>query len=255
MSLCEIRWLSKVLDKRVATSVILPDAGTGPFAVYYLLHGLSDDNTAWQRQSRIEVYAANLPLIIVMPDGLRGYYTDNDDGPAYGRYIGEELVEMVKRNFPAKSEPSARCIGGMSMGGYGALRIALGYAGKYISANSHSGGLMSGSRDTPPTRFPEARRIFGEHPRGSNHDLVHLAQKAQAEGRLPQMRIDCGRDDFLLQDNREFHQALEKLNIRHEYEEFAGNHDSNYWDEHVREALAFHASILGLRQIPMGETT
>src|SRR5438105_9695563 len=69
MSLAEINWFSQTLEKMVATSVILPDVGKPPFATYYLLHGLSDDHTAWRRRSRIEWYVRELPLIVVMADG------------------------------------------------------------------------------------------------------------------------------------------------------------------------------------------
>src|SRR5262249_12684007 len=117
MSLCEIHWFSKTLEKQVSTIVILPDTGKPPFATYYLLHGLSDDHTIWQRRTRIEWYVRELPMIVVMPDGYRGFYTDYDKGPAYAKYINEELIAFIERNFPAKPARTARCIGGLSMGG------------------------------------------------------------------------------------------------------------------------------------------
>lgn len=244
--LCHLHWFSQVLQKQVATSIILPDAGEPPFSTFYLLHGLSDDYTIWLRRSRIEVYAAAYPLIVVMPDGFRGFYTNNEDGPAYARYIGEELPDLIERTFPARKDRAGRCIGGLSMGGYGALRIALGYPSKYASCNSHSGALMAGSRNSPPSRFPEAPHIFGTQPMGSDHDLLKLAERAHGAGLLPAIRIDCGMDDFLLPDNREYHANLQRLEIPHEYEEFEGGHIWDYWDLHVRDALAFHARNLKL---------
>jgi S-formylglutathione hydrolase FrmB len=246
MALCEIRWNSRVLEQSVGTLVILPDDANPPFATYYLLHGRSDDYTTWLRRTRIEVYAAAYPMMVVMPDGFLGFYTNNHQGPAYAKYIGEELVEMIERDFPARANPKARCIGGQSMGGYGALRVGLGYAGKFISINSHSGGLMAGSRERPPKRFPKMSRIFSAHPRGTDHDLLHLARRAKSAGKLPRMRIDCGLSDHLLRDNRDFHAALQKSGIDHEYLEFPGGHDWEYWDLHIREALAFHARAMGL---------
>src|SRR4051812_29910716 len=102
MALCEIRWPSRVLQKKLATYVVVPDPGVGesPYPVYYLLHGLSDDYSAWVRRSRVEWYARELPLIIVMPDGFRGFFTNNHAGPAYATYMAEELVDLVERNFP-----------------------------------------------------------------------------------------------------------------------------------------------------------
>ncbi len=244
MAVCEIRWFSNVIQKQVATLVILPDSGKGPFPTYYLLHGLSDDHTIWHRRTRIEVYAAAYPMIVVMPDGFRGFYTKNNNGPDYAQYIGQELPTMIERVFPASSKPADRCIGGLSMGGYGALRIALGYPGKFVSANSHSGALMAGSRAVPPDRFPEAKNIFGHQPRGTDHDLLHLAKKAAAAKLLPKIRIDCGVEDFLIQDNRDFDAELKKMKVPHEYQEFPGAHNWDYWEIHVQEALRFHARHL-----------
>src|SRR5437764_9215273 len=143
MSLAEINSFSQTLEKMVATSVILPDVGKPPFATYYLLHGLSDDHTAWRRRSRIEWYVRELPLIVVMADGARNFYTDNADGPAYAQFFARELPAFIERTCPARPDRAARCIGGLSMGGYGALRLALGFPDRFISANSHSGALLN----------------------------------------------------------------------------------------------------------------
>jgi putative tributyrin esterase len=241
MALCEIRWHSQILERQVGTMVIVPEEAKPPFPTFYLLHGRSDDYTTWLRLSRIEWYAKGYPFVIVMPEGFLGYYTNNDDGPAYAKYIGEELVEMIERNFPVIAKPSARHIGGISMGGYGALRIGLGYTGKFASVNSHGGPLMAGSRDRPPTRFAKMWKIFSKHPKGTEHDLVLLAKRAKRAGKLPRMLIDCGREDHLLQDNRDYHAALEEAEVGHLYREFPGGHNWDYWDLHVRDALAFHA--------------
>jgi S-formylglutathione hydrolase FrmB len=82
MSLCQVHWKSSILKKQVSTTVILPDSGEGPFDTLYLLHGLGDDHSIWLRRTRIEWYVRDLPLIVVMPDGYRGWYTDHEEGPA-----------------------------------------------------------------------------------------------------------------------------------------------------------------------------
>ena len=226
----------------------IPSAGEPPFATLYLLHGLSDDYTGWLRRSRVEPYAEKHPLIVVMPDGFRGFYTNNAAGPDYARYIGEELVATVERIFPAKRERASRGVGGLSMGGYGALRLAMDFPHVFAAATSLSGAVMHGSRDFPrpggALDETEFRRIFGEHPAGSDHDLLTLAQRCRSNGTLPKIRIDCGVSDDLIADNRALHQKLEAMGVPHEYEEFAGAHDWDYWDLHVRDALAFHARHL-----------
>jgi S-formylglutathione hydrolase FrmB len=251
MAICEFHWGSSVLGKQTTTRVILPERGKGPFAVFYLLHGLSDDHTIWSRRTRIEEYVANLPLIVVMPDGDRGFYTDHEQGPAYAKHFGEELPTVIERMFPARGARSARCIGGLSMGGYGALRVGLGYPDRFCSANSHSGAMLAGSK--PPGKdglHPSERRlIFGPRPAGSAHDLIALAQKAKAAGNLPRLRIDCGSEDFLIEQNREYHDRLTEMKIPHEYEEFPGVHCWEYWDLHVREAIAFHARVMKLKAL------
>src|SRR5687768_15639411 len=113
MAFCEVHWSSGVLQKKVGTYVLLPDTGEPPFATYYLLHGLSDDYTVWHRRTRIEWYARSLPLIVVMPDGFRGFYTDNAEGPAYAAYVADELVTFIERNFPARRSRAARAVGGL----------------------------------------------------------------------------------------------------------------------------------------------
>ncbi|MCE0483544.1 MAG: esterase family protein [Methylacidiphilales bacterium] len=240
MALCHMHWFSDVLIKTVAMNVILPNSGSGPFPVLYLLHGLTDDYSGWVRKSRIESYVRDLPLIVVMPDGFRGFYTDNDQGPAYAQYIGEELPALIERTFPAQRSRAGRFVGGLSMGGYGALRIGLGYASHFASVTSHSGALHHSTELQPHLNPMEQRQIFGDLHKGSSHDLVHLAKKALAAGVLPRLRIDCGTEDFLLDSNRRYHAELTELRIPHEYAEFPGAHDWDYWDLHVRDALAFH---------------
>jgi S-formylglutathione hydrolase FrmB len=229
-------------------NVILPDSGKGPFATFYLLHGLSDDYSIWHRRTRIEMYVANLPLIVVMPDGYRGFYTNNNEGPSYFDYMTKDLPAYIERNFPAKRTRNGRCVGGLSMGGYGALRMGLGRPDMYASVNSHSGALLCGSTVSDIRKTAEFGRIFGSNPKGSEHDLIHLARRLKKAGKqLPAIRIDCGTEDFLLKENRTYRTELQKLGIAHQYEEFPGSHSWDYWDLHVREAIAFHAKALRLK--------
>jgi len=247
MAFCEVHFFSDVLMKQVAMNVILPDKARGPFAAFYLLHGLSDDYTIWHRRTRIEWYVRDLPLIVVMPDGFRGFYTNNEQGPAYADFFAKELPAFIERTFPAKKNRAARSIGGLSMGGYGALRIALANPERFVSANSHSGALLAGTRPRPQLReHREFRQVFGDDPAGTDHDLLALTLRAQRSKNLPKLLIDCGKQDYLIDDNRKFHAAMRKQNIAHEYREFPGAHDWDYWDQHVRDALKFHALALKL---------
>jgi S-formylglutathione hydrolase FrmB len=237
MAFCQLHWFSDVLGKQTTTWILLPDKLSAPVATYYLLHGLSDDQSMWMRRTRLEMYVAGKPLIVVMPDGGRGFYTDHENGPHWAEHIGVELPGMIERTFPAIARREGRFIGGLSMGGYGALRIGLGYADRFASANSHSGATLFGSK---PPDSAERELIVGSNPIGSDHDLIELARKAKAAGKLPRLRIDCGEDDFLIEDNRSLHGTFVEMGIAHEYQEYPGQHNWDYWDLHVREAIAFH---------------
>jgi putative tributyrin esterase len=248
MPLAQLNWFSNTLSKMVGTTAILPVVGEPPFPTFYLLHGLSDDHHSWTRRTRIEWYARELPLIIVMPDGGRGFYTDNAEGPAYAQFFSSELPAFIERTFHAKPDRAARCIGGLSMGGYGALRLALGFPALFSSATSHSGALLSWRYDANRTILTpdEHRRIFGPDAEGSSHDLIALAQHAQIEGNVPHLRLDCGIEDFLLPSNRAVHEGFNRIGLPHEYTEYPGAHEWDYWDLHVRDALVFHCRQLGI---------
>ncbi len=255
MSLAEFHFHSPTLQMKVSANVLVPDVGTPPFPVYYLLHGLSDDHSIWLRFTRIEPYVRNLPLIVVMPQGFRGFYTNNHNGAAYADYIATDLPQIIERTFPAKSDRASRCIGGLSMGGYGALRIAWAHPDKYISANSHSGALAHGERPSPrpdgPISQKEFHDIFGPNPRGTDHDLIRLATELlkRRQQSIPKTLIDCGADDFLIDDNRSFHSHLQKMNFPHEYKEFPGEHNWDYWNDHIKDAVQFHCAALNIAPI------
>jgi S-formylglutathione hydrolase FrmB len=151
----------------------------------------------------------------------------------------------VERVFPALKKRSGRCVGGLSMGGYGALRLALANPEMFVSANSHSGATQAGHKVI--LKDAEFHRVFGPKARGSDHDLFALVAKLKRKRLpIPKLHIDCGTDDFLLHDNRVFHQYLVKIGVQHEYAEYPGTHEWGYWDLHIREALTFHCRALGI---------
>jgi len=245
MALVDLAYYSSALNKQTACRIILPDPSLpGPYEVMFLLHGYSDDHTIWGRRTNIERYVDGMPLAVVMPDGGHGFYTDAEEGYQYGKAIGEELPALIRAYFPVTTGKFS--ITGLSMGGYGAFRLALAYPQTFASAVSHSGAMAYGNKAEiwDPSRLRDYQRVVGVDPKGSKHDLFHLAELRHAEGTLPALRFDCGVDDFLIEDNRSYRAFLESKAIPHEYEEFPGEHNWEYWDEHVREALAFHAKHL-----------
>ncbi|MDX2037559.1 MAG: alpha/beta hydrolase family protein [Isosphaeraceae bacterium] len=250
MAFATINYHSRSLQKASSFNVVFPDdpAIPRPWSVFYLLHGLSDDHTIWMRRTSIERYAAGLPLVVVMPDGGRGWYTNAKEGYAYEDDLIRDVVGLVDRTLPVKAERGGRAIGGLSMGGYGAVKLGLKHSGMFGSITSHSGALAftrGGSRDAGGLS-PEFSRIFGDNPAGGPEDPFAIVERID-HGKIPALRFDCGVSDFLIQHNRDFHAHLEKLHIGHEYQEFPGDHNWEYWDEHVKESIGFHARSLGLK--------
>lgn len=210
----------------------------------FLLHGLSDDQTIWMRRTSIERYLDGIPLIVVMPDGGRGWYSDAKEGFAYLTALARELPEFIANTFNTRLP---WCVSGLSMGGYGAFKFALTYPEFFHSAVSHSGALHLGhwptNRDDAFNR--EVTRIVGESPQDGPDDLYSLVGRLKPS-KMPKLRFDCGKDDFLIESNRGFAEHLKKLEVPHEYQEFPGDHNWEYWDEHVREGIDFHLANLGI---------
>ncbi len=246
----ELRYFSNALQMATAANVILPSPEVnGPYHVMFLLHGLSDDHTIWSRRTSIERYVEGLPLIVVMPDGGRGWYCDAFQGFAYETAIAVELPKIIEGYFSTKLP---WCVTGLSMGGYGAAKLALKYPARFQSGHSHSGALLFGhltpevASDSNTSRRdvqPEFQRILGESPLGGPNDLCGIAERLPA-GSRPALRIDCGTEDFLLEDNRAFIKQLNSFGFEHEYQEFPGSHEWGYWDCHVQDAIAFHRKNL-----------
>ena len=250
LAFCELKYFSKALSKATAANIILPDAPPdGPLATFYLLHGLSDDHTIWQRRTSLERYVQNLPLMVVMPDGGRGFYCDARDGMAWETAIVGDLLNYIDAAFHTRASREGRCIAGLSMGGYGAVKLALKYPHLFCSSVSHSGAVAFAHRKMPPDPdnawAREWIRVVGEDPVGGPDDIFALADRL-APAMRPALRIDCGTEDFLIEDNRALHAHLNDLDFPHEYAEHPGGHSWEYWDLHIQDTIAFHARNLGL---------
>lgn len=248
MAVNMIRFWSESLQRETGCCVILPDrqAATESCPVFYLLHGLSDDYTAWLRWTRLELYARNLPLIVVLADGGRSWYTNAAAGPAYEDALVKDLVGFTDRFFNTRKEAGMRAIGGLSMGAYGALKIGLKYPELFASISAHSGVY----RRFDPERLDtaenpwaeELRLVFGSPEVIDANDPFLLAQQL-APKKAPAIAIDCGTEDPLLADNRTMHSHLESLGIAHRYMEYPGAHNWLYWDARLEETLQFHCNV------------
>ena len=252
MAFIEMKFYSEALRQGVSVNVILPEKtktmigmdGTAAeqYKTLWLLHGLSDDHSIWARRTSIERYAAERGIAVVMPAVGRSWYTDTAYGEKYFTYITEELPRVCRNYFKGMSEAAEdNIIGGLSMGGYGAVKAALTYPERYGACISLSGALNIADFSRPRDR-EEWRGIFGfglesaAELKGTKHDVFALAETAE---QFPKMYIWCGTEDSLISHNRDFHALLQAKGVAHEYVESEGNHSWKWWDEHVTDGLDF----------------
>ncbi|MFW6133175.1 MAG: alpha/beta hydrolase, partial [Planctomycetota bacterium] len=189
-------------------------------------------------RTSIERYAEGRRLIVVMPDGHRRFYV-NDPRPggfACEDHIVRDVVGFVDRAFPTIRGRRGRGVAGLSMGGYGALMLALRHPEAFSAAVSHSGALRFAHEGRA---INEDIRPLDEACRGADYDLWRLARRHTRRRRKVALRLDCGTEDGTLAMNRRFHVRLEELGIDHEYVENPGGHDWAYWDRHVVDTLSF----------------
>ncbi|WP_411347698.1 alpha/beta hydrolase [Paenibacillus sp. WLX2291] len=256
MALIQCDFYSDVLGLSTSMTVILPQqtrtqigmegkAGDGKHPTLYLLHGLSDDHSIWLRRTSIERYAAAYGLAVVMPNAHRSFYTDMEQGGQYYTFVSEELPQLAESFFPLSTRREDRFVAGLSMGGYGALKLGMSKPERYAAAASLSGvtelEFMFNTREKDPTSLGEIQRIFGslQQSKGTVNDLFYLAEQL-ADGKtdyVPALYQCCGTEDFLYDGNVRFRDHVNKLGLELTYEEEPGKHEWGYWDNKIQRVL------------------
>lgn len=251
MALITAQFRSEALQLYVSVHLILPQPAPGEnsferkLPVLWLLHGLSDDHTIWQRRTSIERYVEERNLAVVMPAVDRSFYTDMAHGNRYWTYISEELPLLMRAWFPLSERREDNFVAGLSMGGYGAFKLALTHPGRYAAAASLSGALRQYEEDlTAPDADPAwlvmLGDIFGDLGTfaGGPNDVFALATKA-ARLRMvrPALYACCGTEDFLIDDNRRFKAHADKIGLPLTYEEAPGEHEWGFWDTYIQRVL------------------
>jgi len=208
-----------------------------------LLHGVYGSAWIWAHKAGVHFTAMKMmhegliqPMVIAMPsDGLWG------DGSAYlphnslnfEQWIADDVIEAVIENIECTSARSDLFIAGLSMGGYGALRIGAKYPNKYKAISGHSSitniNQMHLFVEESETNYTQAIK--------ANEDVFEL-MKLHRES-LPVIRFDCGKNDLLIEHNRSLHTNLIQAKIDHTYQEFEGSHEWEYWKEHIKDTLLF----------------
>lgn len=220
-----------------------------PFKTLYLLNGLMGNDTDWVTGTRIERWAKDKDLAVIMPGGENRFYVDQDiPGQQYGELIGRELVELTRALFPLSDKKEDTFIAGLSMGGYGALVNGLKYCDTFgcIAALSSALLLEIVENSTYDAPWITANRFYFEHVfgdlgklRGSDKDYEELIRKLKREKKeIPRIYLAIGtEDELLLSANRTYHEFLEKEGVPVTYVEAPGAHEWDFWDSQIKKVL------------------
>lgn len=230
-------FLPQRVESRIGTDE--PPATDAPPPVLYLLHGLSDDDTIWSRRTSIERYAERLGLAVVMPAVHRSFYTDMRHGGRYWTFVSEELPEVVAQLFRVSTERERTFVAGLSMGGYGALQLALRQPERFAAAASLSGALDLVSFTEQGQREETMRLVLGDEPvRGSRSDLFHLLAEADVDA-LPPLFVASGTEDVLVGHSHRFAEAARSRGAEVTERYAPGGHTWDYWDDVIQDVLAW----------------
>lgn len=245
------------LSRTKSFVVILPagyrDAYRYP--VLYLLHGFGGDHTDWTSLTKISTYAEKYSIIIVMPDGENSWYVNSatDAKQRFEDYLITDLPAAVQQRY--KVDTAKQAIAGLSMGGYGAVMLALRYPKRFLFAGSLSGAVglfrdnftLDGGRSDFGVQ--SLRQTFGyplTETVKSKYDPFKLSKAAfpkpsgSSNPPLPYIYLAVGIQDGLkpfLPRNRELADTLRAIGAVYEYHEVQGGHDWKFWDREIQPLL------------------
>lgn len=214
-----------------------PASASKRYPVVYLLHGYADDYKCWptRTQPKLDSLATHWGMIFVCPDGRNSWYFDSKTNPKMQMesFITRDLVKYIDTNYRTKADPSHRAITGLSMGGHGALWLAMRHSDIWANAGSTSGGVDF-SRWPDSWNINDALGNYRDNKDLWEHSTVLSLVSTLTPGRL-NIIFDCGVDDFFHQVNSDLHDALVKAKIPHDYISRPGAHTHDYW----RNALLY----------------
>lgn len=261
MAVLEVNFVAETLGRSVPMHVILPtdkvyrfgmkkrEEGK-PYKTLYLLHGVLGNYTDWLYSTRIQRWAEERDLAVVMPSGDNAFYLDQTwNCNRYGEFIGREIVEFTRRTFPLSHKKEDTYIGGLSMGGFGAMRNGLKYSDTFGAIISLSGAFILDESILTSVKNPAffvhtdeyKHSCFGQDLKAaieSDRNPTYLVKEmAKAGKEFPKIFIACGDNDSLLAQNQAFAELLEKLKIAHTFEIGSGAHEWDFWDTYLKKAL------------------
>ncbi|MEV4351580.1 alpha/beta hydrolase family protein [Actinoplanes sp. NPDC049596] len=240
MALIRVDFASEVLELDTSMTVVLPEDGPDRPPLLYLLHGLTDDDTAWTRFTSIERYATERGLAVVMPQVHRSFYADEAYGLRFWTFLSDELPRLVHRFFRVSGQPHQTYVAGLSMGGYGAFKWALRQPERFAAAASLSGALdvayLQAHDDRPHIRALMDRVFAGTATEGTDDDLFELLR---GPGEKPRLMLRCGTEDYLVKQNERFVGACADAGVTLDAAFTPGDHNWAYWDREIQTVLDF----------------
>jgi S-formylglutathione hydrolase FrmB len=250
-ALINCHFFSKSVGMTTGMNVILPevpDDDGREFPTLYLLHGYSDNYTAWTRWTAVERYVLPYRLAVVMPEVQKSYYSDYHgakNGDRYWAFVSEELIAATRKFFRLSRKREDTFVAGLSMGGFGALKCALNRPDVFSAAGSLS-GVMFGDKEIKNTPR-DMQALFGpkNQIKGSVNDLYAAAEKTAKLALKPKIYQYCGTDDFLYESNTRFRDFVQGLGYDYTYEESPGGHEWRLWDKYIEKFL----TLLDLEKI------
>lgn len=240
-----VQIFSEAMQRDIPAIVITPDgyqeASEQRFPVIYLLHGYSDDYSGWVTKAPgVDQLADRHQVILVCPDGgYDSWYLDSpaDDSSQYETHVAEEVVTYVDEHYRTVAQSSGRAITGLSMGGHGALFLAIRHLDTFGAAGSMSGGVDL-TYNINNWNIKGKLGPYEQNPlRWDSLSVVNMVPSLRA-GQLA-LIIDCGVDDFFFRINQNLHEILLEHQIPHDYIERPGAHNWSYWTDAVAYQVLF----------------
>lgn len=258
MAFIQVNLLSESLMRTVNVNVILPVdklrfpgmpmREEKPFKTLYLLHGIFGSQVDWINGTNLQRWTEEKDLAVVMPAGENMFYVDQEAGHnLYGEFIGRELVELTRKMFPLSRKREDTFLGGLSMGGYGALRNGLKYADTFgyiagLSVANVVEGIDRRTDDVEPFFLSRsyAEAVFGDlsKVKGSDKDIRYLAKTLhETGGQKPKIFLTCGVDDPVLEGNRKLRDCFTANGFDLHYEEGPGAHEWDFWNRQIKKII------------------
>ncbi|MBW9146004.1 acetylesterase [Clostridium sp. CM028] len=258
MAFLQVNFASKALKRDVTFNALIPIdtieiqeeeiIKKKPMKALYLLHGLTGNYTDWVCSSKIEELSLRHNIAVFMPSGENNFYLDDvDKGELFGEFVGNDLVEFTRRIFPLSRKREDTFIGGLSMGGYGAIRNGLKYSDNFSRIIALSSAIVTYNIAGASSDFKDEvrdykfyTRVFGDLNQllDSDKDPEALIIKLKKKNALiPKIYMACGTNDFLLDVNHKYRDFLISENIDVTYVESPGSHTWDFWNEYIEKGI------------------